>query len=150
MGLIAKKVVGEVMIIERLARYDAHPRPPSDTCQLIRAWCVSIVGRFQVWFGRHTITSRLLVVMVAGLAEICGESIAIFAMNSRACCQSFAFTTWYSCSSCVVAHFMHEFFFCESIAKWILLQLTCIKPLPSFANYPCKTFFTISLRCILM
>jgi len=25
------------MIIERLARYDAHPRPPSDTCQLIRA-----------------------------------------------------------------------------------------------------------------
>ena len=28
MGLIAKKVVGEVMIIERLARYDARPRPP--------------------------------------------------------------------------------------------------------------------------
>ena len=33
-ALIAKKVVGEVMIIERLARYDARPRPPSDTCQL--------------------------------------------------------------------------------------------------------------------
>ena len=32
-GLIAKKVVGEVMIIHKLARYDARPRPPSDTCQ---------------------------------------------------------------------------------------------------------------------
>jgi len=33
MGLIAKKVVGEVMIIERLARYDARPRPPYDPRQ---------------------------------------------------------------------------------------------------------------------
>ena len=33
-ALIAKKVVGEVMIIERLARYHGRPRPPSDTCQL--------------------------------------------------------------------------------------------------------------------
>ena len=32
-GLIAKKVVGEVMIIERLARYDARPRPPYDPRQ---------------------------------------------------------------------------------------------------------------------
>jgi len=33
-ALIAKKVVGEVMIIEILARYDARPRPPSDPRQL--------------------------------------------------------------------------------------------------------------------
>ncbi len=33
-ALIAKKVVGEVMIIERLTRYHGRPRPPSDTCQL--------------------------------------------------------------------------------------------------------------------
>lgn len=42
--LIAKKVVGEVMIIERLARYHGRPRPPSDTCQLnVRIfWPVSV------------------------------------------------------------------------------------------------------------
>ena len=43
-ALIAKKVVGSVMIIEILARYDARPRPPSDPRQLnVRIfWPVSV------------------------------------------------------------------------------------------------------------
>ena len=49
-ALIAKKVVGEVMIIERLARYDARPRPPSDPCQLNVPGCVYLKERFPVFF----------------------------------------------------------------------------------------------------
>ena len=48
--LIAKKVVGEVMIIEILARYDARPRPPSDPCQLNVPGCVYLKERFPVFF----------------------------------------------------------------------------------------------------
>ena len=48
--LIAKKVVGEVMIIERLTRYDARPRPPSDPCQLNVPGCVYLKERIPVFF----------------------------------------------------------------------------------------------------
>ena len=49
-ALIAKKVVGEVMIIERLTRYDGRPRPPSDPCQLNVPGCVYLKERFPVFF----------------------------------------------------------------------------------------------------
>ena len=61
------------------------PPPPLWPVSVDPGMCVSIVGRFQVWFGRQTITSRLLVKMNAGLASMRDKSRAVLAMDSRSC-----------------------------------------------------------------
>ena len=81
-------------------------------------------GLFWKAIDFESFVSLLLIAINAELASLrdkvvanqCGQSTRIRGQAR----QEFAFVIWYSCASYVFTRFVHEFFFCESIAKCIL------------------------------